>query len=596
MFTAARYFIHVNRQRRKRRKKMTTTEKGGGVLDGGKTNGAIDIDETQYHEIYENEIEYEIKESLEPEVKKCAKCRSCCFQCCRPIMADENPLPEKASCISRLAFALMCPPHGRLGAVMVCVLLFGLWYGVMYFLTKEDMLPGGNIFSLVVLFMACWSGGYIFNLIRLPALLGMLIVGCLLGNVPHINVADDIQMTWSIGARQIALAVILIRAGLGLDPKALKRLSFVVIRLAFSPCLMETITDGIVSHFLLGLPWEFGFMLGFVLAAVSPAVVVPSLFLLSDKGYGVDKGVPTLVIAAASIDDVLAITGFGVLLGIAFSKGDLVWTLFKGPLEALVGIVYGIFGGLILWYLPQKSSKHLGLFRCACLLAGGLFALFGSRHVNWSGAGPLGCLTLPFVAAFKWRQETASKQTSDQIEAAVGVLWMIFQPLLFGLIGAQVKILEIDVNTIGLGFGTLCIGLGIRMITSFLAVFGTDLTIKERFFIPFAWLPKATVQAAIGGVALDMATSVDNKEWIGYGKEILTIAVLSILLTAPIGSFMIAILGPVLLNRSKPADELQVEAQPEIEKEDSSHINDALSIDDENKVNPNPNTDETTRM
>ncbi|KAI8793850.1 mitochondrial sodium/hydrogen exchanger 9B2, partial [Biomphalaria glabrata] len=149
---------------------------------------------------------------------------------------------------------------------------------------------------------------------------------------------------------QIALTVILTRAGLGLDPKALRRLSFVVLRLAFLPCLTETIIDGIASHLILGFPWQWAFMLGFVIAAVSPAVVVPSLISIGERRFGIDKGIPTLVIAAASLDDILAITGFGVLLGITFSTGDIAWTLSKGPLEVVLGTVYGIIGGIILWF------------------------------------------------------------------------------------------------------------------------------------------------------------------------------------------------------------------------------------------------------
>ncbi|ESO89178.1 hypothetical protein LOTGIDRAFT_210172 [Lottia gigantea] len=530
---------------------------------------------------------------MDTEPKKCAKCRTCCFNCCRPCLTSENPLSVDPSCCSRFKFAFMCPPHGRLGALLLCILLFGLWFGVMYFLTGKEMLPGGNLFALCTLFIACWCGGYLFNLINLPSLLGMLIVGGMLGNVPYINVARDIHTLWSIGARQIALAVILIRAGLGLDPKALKKLSFVVIRLAFSPCLMETLTDGLVSHFLLGLPWEFALMLGFVLAAVSPAVVVPSLLNLSDRGYGVDKGIPTLVIAAASVDDVLAITGFGVLIGIAFSSGNLVWTLFKGPLEALIGICYGVIAGIILWFIPQKSSKNLHLLRCTLLMVGGLFVLFGSRAAGYAGAGPLGCLTMPFVAAFKWRQER------DPIESAVGVLWMIFQPLLFGLIGAQVKIEEIEIQTVGLGIATLFIGLAIRMVTSFVAVQRTELNLKEKFFIPFAWLPKATVQAAIGGVALDTATHLNDKVRMEYGEQILTLAVLSILITAPIGSFLIAVLGPRLLAKYKPGNQVDKSDIEGVENDESSNTNNALNLN-EGDIKAIPvienNNETTTRM
>ncbi|KAH9519772.1 Sodium/hydrogen exchanger 9B2 [Bulinus truncatus] len=419
-------------------------------------------------------------------------------------------------------------------------------------------MPGGNLFALFVLFVACWTGGYVMRLIRLPPLLGMLIAGGILGNVPYINIAKDIDQTWLFTLRQIALTVILTRAGLGLDPKALKRLSFVVLRLAFLPCLTETVVDGIASHLILGLPWQWGFMLGFVIAAVSPAVIVPSLLNLSERRFGIDKGIPTLVIAAASVDDILAITGFGVLLGITFSTGDIVWTLSKGPLEVIIGVVYGVVGGIVLWYIPQKSSKLLLFFRTVLLMTFGLMAVFGSIKLHWAGAGPLAALTVPFVAAIRWRSELKENEKVP-IENVFGVMWMIFQPFLFGLIGSEVDVLQLDIDVVGLGIAVLAIGLTARIIVSFLSVFFTNLSYKERLFVAVAWLPKATVQAAIGTVAYDLARKNSDATAEGLGKQVLNLAVLSILVTAPLGSILISLLGPKLLHET-PYPTLEIEA------------------------------------
>ena len=137
--------------------------------------------------------------------------------------------------------------------------------------------------------------------------------------------------------------------------------SGMVFRLAFSPCLAETLTVAIASHFLLNFPWMWGFMLGFVLAAVSPAVVVPCLLSLQERGYGVDKGIPTLVIAAASVDDVLAISGFTILLGITFKpEQDLLTVILQGPKEALIGLLFGVGWALLVAFFPGKDDKNLG--------------------------------------------------------------------------------------------------------------------------------------------------------------------------------------------------------------------------------------------
>lgn len=430
-----------------------------------------------------------------------------------------------------------------------CVICASVWI-VLFSVSGEQSLPGGNLFSLLVLFAGAVAGGHVFSLIHLPPLLGMLIVGGLLSNIPGVKVVGlGIDPKWSASLRKIALTVILLRAGLGLDPVALRKLSLTVFRVALIPCLFEGAANAVAARLLLDMPWDWAFMLGFALTAVSPAVVVPSLLTLSDAGYGLDKGIPTLVIAAATIDDVFNITGFGVLLGIVFSQGELALTIAKGPLEMLLGIVYGLVFGVFLWYFPSKDNDNVSFYRTVTLLGFGLVAVFGSSMIDLSGAGPLGCLTVGLVAAFGWRKQRQAGE-KDQVAMASGVLWMLFQPFLFGLIGAAVKSEQIhDVRSLGLGTAVIAVGQSVRIGASVLSVLGTEFSTKERLFIAMARFPKATVQAAIGGLALDMALAGDNPEFVRLGTTVLTTAVLSIIITAPIGALAIALSGPRFLNK-----------------------------------------------
>ena len=153
-------------------------------------------------------------------------------------------------------------------------------------------------------------------------------------------------------------------AGLELDPVQLSRLSGMVVRATFIPCLTEAVAVAIFSNLLLGLPWTVGFMLGFILAAVSPAVIIPSLMSLSGRGYGLEKGIPTLVIAACAADDVVAISGFGIFLGITFSSGAPLWKLIlHGPIEVIIGVTFGGFWGLLAQWIPNKGHHHVAFFR-----------------------------------------------------------------------------------------------------------------------------------------------------------------------------------------------------------------------------------------
>ncbi|XP_077999046.1 sodium/hydrogen exchanger 9B2-like isoform X2 [Glandiceps talaboti] len=487
------------------------------------------------------------------------RCEMRCDRCCSPCLLKYHQPPKDGdTCCYRLRYSLLCPPHGIIAVGILYILLVFIVWGVLWAITGDNALPGGNLFALFVLWVAAVVGGKLISLIKLPPLLGMLIVGVLLRNVPYINVAADIEADWSMTLRNIAFTVILIRAGLGLDAQALRKLKIVCLRLAFTPCTVECITAAIVAYLLLGFPWDWGFMLGFVLGAVSPAVVVPSMLNLQEKGYGMDKGIPTLVIAAASVDDVLAITGFSVALGITFSTGSIVFTIFRGPIEVLVGICLGIVLGIIMWYIPHGKQTSLIGYRSLFLFASGLFGLFGTGALELAGSGALAVLTMAFVAAHRWGDD------KEPIGNVMAIFWNFFQPFLFALIGAEILIENLDPNTIGLGIAVLAIGLTVRVIVSFFVVLKCGFTIKERLFIALAWLPKATVQAAIGSIAYDTAREREaGDEAIQLGSQILTIAVLSIIITAPLGAAAIALSGPRLLHKSQDAKYKKIDAKQE---------------------------------
>ncbi|XP_016416588.1 mitochondrial sodium/hydrogen exchanger 9B2-like isoform X2 [Sinocyclocheilus rhinocerous] len=374
---------------------------------------------------------------------------------------------------------------------------------------------------------------------------GMLLAGFILRNIPVVTDAVYIDVRWSASLRNIALGVILVKAGLELDGKALKKLKAVCLRLSMFPLTCEATTMAVVSYLILGLPWVWGFILGFVLGAVSPAVVVPSMLLLHKEGYGLEQGIPTLLMAACSVDDIIAITCFTTCLGIAFSTGTVWLNVLRGPLEVLGGAVTGVALGYFLRYFPSRDQGNLVLKRSFLLLGLAVFALFGCNVAGIPGAGGLCSLVLTFVAGIGWGNAKAP------VEAVVERFWHVFQPLLFGLIGAEVIITSLEVTTVFLGIAALFIALTVRLLITFVVVLRAGFNLKEKVFITLAWMPKATVQAAIGSTALDMARSKNDLELQKYGMDVLTVAVLSILITAPVGALLISLLGPRLLQKPK---------------------------------------------
>ncbi|XP_028836079.1 sodium/hydrogen exchanger 9B2 isoform X1 [Denticeps clupeoides] len=443
-------------------------------------------------------------------------------------------------------------PTGLLSTVVTKAVMGLLLFGVLWAVTGPECVPGGTVFGLVVLFLTAVCGGKLVALIQLPrlpalpALLGMLLAGLLLRNVPYVSDAVYIQQKWSSSMRNIALAIILTRAGLGLNPAALRRLKAVCVRMAVGPCMVEACTVAVVSHFLLGFPWIWAFMLGFVLAAVSPAVVVPSMLQLQGEGLGVEKGVPTLLMAAGSFDDVLSITCFTTCLGVAFGMGSTWGNLLKGAVEVVGGMLVGAGLGIFIHFFPSEDQEGLVFRRSYLLLGFGVFAVFGSHAVGLGGAGGLTTLVLSFIAGLSWKSGKVA------VAGIVGVAWDIFQPLLFGLIGAEITVTTLEPHTVGLGVATLAVGVVIRVLTTFCMVLFAGFNLKEKIFISLAWMPKATVQAAIGSTALDMSRSVGDAQMEAWALVVLTVAVLSIIITAPTGAIAIGVSGPHLLQRYTP--------------------------------------------
>ncbi|XP_032915646.1 sodium/hydrogen exchanger 9B2 isoform X2 [Catharus ustulatus] len=456
-----------------------------------------------------------------------------------------SPIPARTW---RQIFA--CPPQGLLAQTVTNVAFVVLVWAVVWSITGAECLPGGNLFGILFLYFFAVIGGKIFGFIKirtlppLPALLGMLLAGFLIRNTPFISDFVQINLHWSAALRNIALSIILTRAGLGLDPKALKKLKAVCLRLAFGPCLSETGTATVLACLFLHLPWQWGFILGFVLGAVSPAVVVPSMLILQAGGYGVEKGVPTLLMAAGSIDDILAITGFNTCLGMAFSSGSTLYNVLRGVLEVAVGIAAGGILGMFIRYFPSHDQASLAWKRSYFVLGLSMFAVFGSIYFGFPGSGGLCTLVLAFVAGVGWSDE------KREIEKIVAVAWNIFQPFLFGLIGAGVSITSLRPETVGLCVAILGIALVVRIVATFLMVSFAGFNFKEKVFVSLAWIPKATVQAAIGSLALDTARQHQDEQLEKYGMDVLTVAFLAILITAPVGALVIGLAGPRLLQKS----------------------------------------------
>ncbi|XP_018353146.1 PREDICTED: mitochondrial sodium/hydrogen exchanger 9B2 [Trachymyrmex septentrionalis] len=440
-----------------------------------------------------------------------------------------------------------CPTYRKFARI-VCLFLLGLLlWGVIYSIIGNDAAPGGQLFGLATVCIAAYFGGWLFSLTTLPALIGMLITGLILQNVGLVKIEGQYTSVVSV-LRKISLVIILVKAGLDLDPVALKRLKVTVPKLGLIPWVVETVVVAVLTKYLLDLPWVWGFLLGSVIAAVSPAVVVSCLFRLRAKGYGVAKGIPTLIIAISGIDDAISVAVFSIVKSVMFSHDALWYQILQGPISIIGGLGFGIMWGWLAKYVPEKGDPFIVPLRVLMLLGGGLLAVFGSEAIELGGAGPLAVVAAAFVSCYFWQQD-GWDMDDNPVATSFEIFWIIFEPILFGLTGTQIKISELEGKTVYLALSCLLAGIIIRIGITVLLGIGSKLNLKEKVFIALALMSKATVQAALAPVTLDEVDKNDHEQ-VEYAQIVLMMCVLSVLLTAPAGAIMITISGPKLLTKT----------------------------------------------
>lgn len=402
-----------------------------------------------------------------------------------------------------------------------------------YTLVGAILFLGGMpvLYTLLIIFFLGLGAKKLFENIKLPGLVGLVLVGVVTG--PFVlNLLEPDVLVLSAEIRLLALIIILLRAGLGLDRSVLKRIGSAALKMSAVPGLFEGAAVMLMSRLLLGFGWVQGGILGFIIAAVSPAVVVPSMLELRDRGLGMDKNVPILVLAGASVDDVFAITVFTAFLGLAGTTGGSPLAGFALiPVEIAGGILLGLAAGYLLVLTFNRFSLHRMEQLLLVTASGIVVTLIGQAA---SLAGLLAVMGLGFIILEK------GNEYASQLEENLNHLWLVAQLFLFVLIGAAVNI-QVAWEAGGKGLLIISTGLIFRSLGVFLATWRSGLTWNEQKFCAIAYIPKATVQAAIGGIPLAMG--------IPGGEIMLAIAVLSIIITAPLGAIAIKKLAPCLLNQ-----------------------------------------------
>ena len=388
----------------------------------------------------------------------------------------------------------------------------------------------------------------LFRRLGVPGLIGMLAVGLLLGQ-SGLGLIDPRLLALSGDLRQMALVVILLRVGFGLNLRTLQQVGKRVLLLAWIPATLEGFTISLVAQPLLGLSWLEAGLLGSVIAAVSPAVVVPLMLRLIKERRGTNKAIPQMVMAAASLDDIAVIVVNGALLGLLVTRStNMSAQLLRLPVGLLLGIAAGAALGwlLIRWierFRPNANRQVLLILALSLLL----LRLQSCINTLVPFTGLVAAMALG-VLLLELRPNLA-----QPISAKLASIWVFAELVLFTLVGAQVD-LGVAWRSGLAGLAVLAIGLVARSIGTLLCLQGSELSAGERLFVTVAYIPKATVQAAIGAVPL-MAMQAAGMP-AAPGEIILAVAVLSIVTTAPLGAWLSGLVADRVLRPEPPAPPL----------------------------------------
>lgn len=399
--------------------------------------------------------------------------------------------------------------------------------------------------SLALVFLLGLAAAALCSRIGLPRIIGMLLTGILIG--PYVlNWLDDSILSISSELRQMALIIILIKAGLSLDLSALKKVGRPAVMMACVPASCEILAFFLLAPHILGINRIEAAVMGAVLGAVSPAVVVPRMVQLMEEKRGTGQGIPQMILAGASCDDIYVIVLFSTFVGMAQGGSANMMDFVNIPVSIVLGVALGAAVGLLLHLFLETAYRHGYYVRNSTkviLILGLSFLLMAVE--TWlkgivSVSGLLAVMSMACVLKIK-----SPEKVTKRLSAKFGKLWIAAEAILFVLVGAAVDI-RCAVQAGAAAVLMIALALVFRAVGVSICMLGTGLNRKERLFCVIAYLPKATVQAAIGSVPLSMG--------LPCGQLVLSVAVLAILITAPLGAIGIDRTAGRLLVQESPSD------------------------------------------
>ncbi|XP_028041978.1 sodium/hydrogen exchanger 9B2-like isoform X2 [Bombyx mandarina] len=458
--------------------------------------------------------------------------------------------------------------------VLICGLT--LW-GTSWFLFKDAVLPGSYIFNMSGVIIAAYCFGHALErFTTINPVVGMTFMGALYRNLGTTNflensTADSIDFH----LRRIYPVIILTKGPLSWNWEYIKNNPVKVFSLATLPWIIECLSTAFLAHILLNYQWKWGLHLGAILSSVSPAVIVPTVVALKERGLGTKHEIALLVGNAGGLDTAFTEGIFGVTNSAIFYEASLTYKIIKGLLAIFVGICLGIAWGVLCDVIPDHNDLYAPTVRSLLIFGGGILVTYAGGYLGWGGTSGVAIMVCAGVAATRWSRR-GWPINDNPVSEVYKLLWRIFEPMLFTLSGYFLDVSQLNTKELCLIIGCIISALFLRMLTAFLVGLANNLSIKESVFVSVTWIPKAIVEAVLVRVAADSILADASEEDKRTAAQHANIIVIAILITSTAGSVLTTALGPILLSqdsRISPGDFYRAQTlSPASSFHDSSQI------------------------
>ncbi|KAK6760519.1 hypothetical protein RB195_021837 [Necator americanus] len=415
--------------------------------------------------------------------------------------------------------------------------------------TRESTMDeiASSTFSIFFFWIASVTIGHLITYIRLPSLFGALCVGIFVTNVPALANLIYVNQYWHFIIRKLCLVCIIIRWGLGINGTYIRENPAYPLALGILSATAEAAAIAIVSIFFFNSSVSFGILGGFLLATVSPAVCGPVMLKCARLKLGTDKNIPSFVPAACCFDNTFSIIIVSLVSAITFTHEPKFAVFVRNVGEIILSVFIGIFIGWVLWHFPLPNHKHTNTGRILLIIFLSISIIIGMGSVQHGFDGVVACLLLCFVAPTRWRTDNP-KKLGPVARFFASAWFYVASPLLFSLVGTFLDFSKISMSAIGSCIILVVLGTLVRLASGFAIVACSPLHLREQFVVVWSLIPKATVQAAIGPNLLVSAS--EYSEFQDESLFTVVCCIFAILLTAPIGAFVLDLTAPRLLQKA----------------------------------------------